>query len=47
MSLRPQKSSGQDIPEEYKCEPEQVENYPSKYSQNLTQEDNFGEKMVL
>ena len=44
MSLRPQKSSGQDIPDEYKCEPEQVENYPSKYSQNLTQEDNFGEQ---
>ena len=44
MSLRPQKSSSQNISDEYKYEPEQVENYPSKYSQNLTQEYNFSEQ---
>ena len=44
MYLRPQKNSGQNIPNEYKSTPEKIEYYPSKYLQNLTQVDNFGEQ---
>jgi len=44
MYLRPQKNSGQNIPNEYKSSLDKVEYYPSKYPQNLTQVGNFGEQ---
>jgi len=44
MYLRPQKNSGQNIPNEYKSIPEKIEYYPSKYPQSLGQVDNFGEQ---
>ena len=44
MYLRPQKNSGQNIPNEYKSTLDKVEYYPSKYPQNLGQVGNFGDQ---